>query len=79
MTTSALSSFDEPLRAALLAPGGQEFIEWLLRDVCGCFRSPMGAEGDIQYLCGKQDVGYALAPIVGRVSPATLIKLMENL
>lgn len=71
-------AFEPILRAVLQTEGGKDFLRWLLIDICGCLRSPMAGTGhDIQYLCGKQDVGYLLLELLLATQPQILATLME--
>ena len=71
--------FAEPLRVLLSSSEGRDFARWLLVDVCGVLRSPMAeTAGDIQYQCGKQDIGYMLIPHLVGANPSFASILMEN-
>lgn len=71
--------FAAPLLAALRAHEGMVFFRWLLLDSCGILRSPMAVlEADMRYLCGKQDIGYALLELLTEADPSFLAKLMEK-
>lgn len=71
-------AFEPILRAILQSEGGKDFLRWLIVDICGCLRSPMAStESDIQYQCGKQDVGYLLLDLLLATQPQILAKLME--
>lgn len=76
MTDSVLHQ--STLEAILRSEGGIDFLRWLLLDTCGILRSPMAAtDNDIKYLCGRQDVGYALLDLLTAHSPKTLTALLE--
>ena len=72
---SVLPAGTEPLRKLIADPEGLIFLRWLLLDICGILRSPMGLGDDLPYLCGKQDVGYQLLPALRAANPNILILL----
>lgn len=79
MANDSLPPGSEALRKLINDAEGLVLLRWLLLEVCGCLRSPMGRGDDLPYLCGKQDVGYALLPLLTAVNPNFLALLTQEL
>lgn len=76
--TTPTPPFVSVLKLALQHQEGRDLFRWLLLDACGILRSPMSStEHDIRYLCGKQDIGYALLELLAQADPSILATLME--